>query len=191
MSSAWGTSTGERALAAQPSDEATEHQLALARAQGDAYGAAVEQMVGAEATGDQVRAADMIVGYAVEEAEGMYAWSDGQLEWHEPEEENAHIEVVVRDAQDGRFIPGLDVTVTVSTPDGDEVGSHQQPFLWHPWLHHYGRNWTLPGDGKYDIAVHIRPAGFMRHDKENGGRFASPVVVEFGGVQVETGQKHS
>ena len=94
-----------------------------------------------------------------------------------------------RRPRDGRFIPGLDVTVTVSTADGEELGSHPQRFLWHPWLHHYGRNWTLPGDGSYDIAVHIRPAEFMRHDKENGARFAQPVEVEFKGVEITTGQK--
>ena len=29
-----------------------------------------------------------MVGYAVEKAEGMYMLRDGELQWHEPEEEN-------------------------------------------------------------------------------------------------------
>lgn len=172
-----------------PSEESSAKQLELAREQGECYGKAVAEMVQEEAHGEQVEAGDLLVGYAVEEAEGMYQWVEGRLQWQEPSDENAHIEVVVRDAQDGRFIPGLDVTVTVTGPDGEQVGSHEQPFLWHPWLHHYGRNWKLPGDGRYDLAVHIRPAAFARHDRENGSRFTQPVDVEFDGVHIQTGQK--
>jgi len=172
------------------SKESTEAQLKLAREQGRAYGEAVAEMATSEADeGSLVETGDLIVGYAIEEAEGMYVWEDGQLLWHDPTEENAHIEVVARDAYDGRFVPGLDVSVTLMTEDGSEVGTHEQPFLWHPWLHHYGRNWTVPGDGTYRLAVHIKPAAFMRHDKENGHRFARPVDVEWPSVHIQTGQK--
>lgn len=174
------------------SKESTSEQLALARAQGEAFGKAVAEMAGNEADdGDQAAVGDLLVAYAVEEAEGLYRWGDGRLQWQEPTEENVHIEVVVRDAQDGRFIPGLDVTVTVTTEDGDEIGSHEQPFLWHPWLHHYGRNWKVPGDGRYRLAVHIEPAAFMRHDKKNGARFVDPIDVQWSDVRIETGQKRS
>ena len=44
---------------------------------------------------------------AVEEAEGMYVPKDGALEWQEPGDRNAHVEVAVRDAAEGRLIPGL------------------------------------------------------------------------------------
>lgn len=178
------------AKSGSPSKESTDEQLALAREQGLAYGKALAEMTTAEADdGSQVEAGDLLVAYAVEQAEGMYVWQDGQLRWQDPTDENAHIEIVVRDAYDGRYIPGLDVTVTLSTSDGTEVGTHEQPFLWHPWLHHYGRNWKVPGDGSYRLAVHIEPAPFMRHDKENGARFAQPVEVEWPGISIETGQK--
>lgn len=182
----------EPAKPGTPSDESTEEQLALAREQGSAYGRAVAEMATAEADeGSQIEAGDLLVAYAVEAAEGMYVWEDGQLQWQDPNTENAHIEVVVRDACDGRFIPGLDVAVSLTAEDGTEVGTHEQPFLWHPWLHHYGRNWTVPGDGRYRLAVHIKPASFMRHDKQNGARFTQPVDVEWPSVSIETGQKKS
>jgi len=47
----------------------------------------------------------------------------------------------------------------------------------------------VPGDGTYRLAVHIKPAAFMRHDKENGHRFARPADVEWPSVHIQTGQK--
>ncbi len=174
-----------------PSDESSRKQLELARAQGNAYGKAVEMMTQDEAHGRSTEHGDYLVGYAVEDAEGMYHFRDGGLEWQNPDDENAHIEIVVRDAHDGRFLPGLAVSVTVFDEAGTEVGSHDQPFLWHPWLHHYGRNWKLPGDGTYKLVVHVEPPRYMRHDKVNGKRFATALDVEFEGVDIETGQKKS
>jgi len=74
-------------------------------------------------------------------------------------------------------------------PDGNEVGTHVQPFLWHPWLYHYGRNWTVPEEGEYRVRVRVEPPTFMRHDHENGRRYLEPVEVEFEGVPVEPGRK--
>jgi hypothetical protein len=175
----------------QPSDEATEEQLKLAQAQGDAYVKALQEMTQREAHGGEREAGEYIVGYAVEDAEGMYHQHDGKLMWMEAGEENAHIEIAVRDGADNRFIPGLTVQVTVVDAQGKEVGTHVQEFLWHPWLYHYGRNWRLPGDGEYTLRVRIEAPEFMRHDKTNGKRFAEPVEVEFSKVKIKTGQKKS
>lgn len=168
--------------------EATSRQLDLARAQGDAYGAALRHMTQQVAhDGGEQRAGDYDIGFAVEEAEGMYAWVDGALEWRAPTRENAHVEVSVRDAADGRFVPGLTVFVSLTTSDGVLVGTHRQPMLWHPMLYHYGRNWELPGDGSYTMLVRVQPPEFMRHDEVNGLRFVHPVEVEFTGVRIRTG----
>ena len=175
----------------QSSDEATQEQLQLAIEQGDAYQKALDSMVSKEAHGSEMRAGEYLVGYAVEEAEGMYHWMDGKLHWQDPQDENVHIEITVRDGADGRFIPGLNVIVTVIDDKGRAIGIYQQPFLWHPWLFHYGRNWKIPRDGIYTLRVHIEPPDFMRHDKKNGLRFREPVEVEFSNVKLETGQKIS
>jgi len=170
-------------------DEASERQLDLAHAQGAAYSRALAHMAQDVADdGGQQRAGEYVVGYAVEEAEGMYAWSDGELSWQGPGETNAHVEVSVQDGSDGRFVPCLDVTVTMVAPDGTQVGPHPQPMLWHPMIYHYGRNWTLPSDGTYTMRVHIDPPTFMRHDEVNGRRFTEPVDVEFTDVRVTRGQ---
>lgn len=168
--------------------EADEQQLALARAQGEAYGRAVRHMVTRVAhDGGEQDAGDYRVGYAVEEAEGMYELADGRLVWREPDGENLHLEITVRDRSDGRFVPGLRVQATLVAPDGQEVGTHEQPLLWHPMVHHYGRNWTVPADGEYTLRVHVDPPAFMRHDEVNGRRFEEPVDVEFAGVAVDRG----
>lgn len=172
------------------SEESSRGQLALARRQGEALQAALEAMDEESESGVLTqKAGEYEIGVAIEEAEGMWARQDDELRWRNPEGENCHIEVCVRDRADGRFIPGLDVSVTLIDLDGDELGTHEQPFLWHPWLYHYGRNWRVPEAGEYRIRVQIAPPGFMRHDHENGRRYLEPVEVEFDGVEIEPGQK--
>ena len=95
----------------------------------------------------------------------------------------------MRDAGDGRFLPGLTVHATLVDARGEEVGTHVQPFLWHPWLFHYGRNWKVPGDGDYTLRVRVEAPEYDRHDHENGCRFVEPAEVEFSGVKIRTGQK--
>ncbi len=175
----------------RPSEESTAAQLDLARRQGRALAEALAAMDAESDSGVLTRrAGDYEIGVAVEEAEGMWRrGDDGELVWENPIEENCHVEVCVRDRADGRFIPGLEVAVALIDANGAEVGRHLQPFLWHPWLYHYGRNWTVPHPGDYRLLVRIEPPTFMRHDRENGRRFAERVEVEFSGVSIETGQK--
>lgn len=172
------------------SDEANREQLELAKQQGQAMQKALDHMVQTVAhDGGEKAAGEYLVGYAVEEAEGMYKLKDGEFEWQEPGQNNVHVEVSVRDGADGRFIPGLTIHATLYDESGKEIGTHQQPYLWHPWLYHYGRNWQVPGDGTYRLKVNIEPPTFMRHDKENGKRFAEPVEVEFTNVSIKTGKE--
>jgi len=174
----------------QVSDEANQTQLDLAHQQGQAYLKALNHMAHDVAdTGGEKPAGDYVIAYAVEHAEGMYHREGDQLVWHAPEDENAHIEISVRDAGDNRFIPGLTVTVEVSDNENNTIGEHEQPFLWHPWLYHYGRNWQLPDSGDYTLKVHVKAPDFMRHDEKNGKRYPKGVEVVFENVQIETGRK--
>ena len=52
----------------------------------------------------------------------------------------------MRDAADGRLIPGLKVQLTLVMQNGEEIGTHEMPLLCTP-IYHYGRNWRVPGDG--------------------------------------------
>ncbi|MHB1417257.1 MAG: iron transporter [Chloroflexota bacterium] len=179
----------------EASQEATTEQLRLARQEGDSYYQAMQAMKKETGTLEVMTVGDYEIAVTAEEAEGMWHLKEGllgvgeeSLEWRNPEDANSHIEVAVRDAADGRFIPGLDVDVTVYSADGNEVGTHRQEFLWHPWLYHYGHNWQLPGDGKYRIHVKIDPPKFMRHDHMNGRRYKEPAEADFA-IPIKTGQK--
>lgn len=174
----------------RPSEEADQTQLRLARGQGETIGLALQEMNEESASGIHAAlAGDFEIAVAVEEAEGTWRLQDGHLRWDDPEEENCHVEVAVRDSSDGRFVPGLDVTVTLVDPSGNALGPHRQPFLWHPWLYHYGRNWTVAEAGKYRVHVRIGAPDFPRHDHVNGYRYLDPAEVEFEDVQIEPGRK--
>lgn len=174
------------------SDESSLPEIGIAKAEGIAYGAALEYLTKVEASdAGQKNVGDYIVAYAIEDAEGMYHARDGRLEWHDPREENCHLEISVRNAADGRFIPCLNVKATlIEAKTGREIGSHEIPFLWHPWVYHYGRNWVVPSDGTYHLRVHIDEPAFSRHDFRNGDRFREAVDVEFE-IQIKRGQKLS
>lgn len=171
------------------SDEGDKRGLELGRAEGEAFGRTLKHMIEDVADGgDEITHGDYLIGYAVEKAEGMYMPKNGKLEWHEPEDENIHIEIAVRDKADGRLIPGLDIELTVIDDAGKEIGTHRQPLLWHPYLYHYGRNWRIPGDGVYSLRVRFPMPAFHRHDKKNGDRFAEGADVTFKNVKLKTGK---
>jgi hypothetical protein len=173
----------------KPSDEADRKGLDLGRAQGEALTRTLKHMTDEVATdGREEQVGEYLVGYAVEKAEGMYHPKAGDLEWKAPGDHNAHIEISVRDAADGRFIPGLEVEVTLTAPDGSEHGPQHLPLLWHPYLYHYGRNWTVPESGAYSLKVHFDAPKMPRHDKTNGKRFVAGCTHVFEGVKIETGQ---
>lgn len=172
------------------SEETDERFLQLAREEGEAYQRSYRHM--AEDVANSGRAkevGDYVVGYAQEPAEGLYQLTDGELEWVEPTAENCHIEVAVADVADGRFVPGLSVSATLVSQDGEQIGPVDLPFLWHPGVYHYGANLTVPGDGTYELRVEVQPAAFGRHDRENGDRYADSVEVVFEDVDVKAGQK--
>jgi hypothetical protein len=172
----------------RPSEEGTAEGMRLAKEEGEVYGKAVTHMTTVVAHGEEKRAGEYIIGYAVEKAEGMYYRLDGNLEWREPAQENARIEVVVRDAADGRFLPGLTVHAALQDAQGNSAGLRRLPFLWHPSLFHYGTDWTVPGEGEYTLRVYVDVPDFPRHDRVNGKRYADPVQAEFTGVKIETDQ---
>jgi hypothetical protein len=174
----------------EPSEEADERQIELARKAGDVYLEAADYMIEEVAnTGARREVGDYVVGFAQEEAEGMYRIEDGNLAWEEPAAgKNCHLEVLVASAADGRFLPEMTVQATLDDADGNTVGPEDIPFVWHPGLYHYGRNLELPGDGTYTLTVEVEPAAFPRHDEQNGDRYDEPLEVRFEDVDIETGE---
>lgn len=183
--------TSTRTPPREVTDEASKRGLELAKQDGDAYQKMVDYFVDQVATsGAKQRAGDYLVGVAVEEAEPLWHQLGGKLELKEPiADANAHLEVVVADGADGRFIPGLDIKVELIDAGGRELGTYALPFLWHPTMYHYGQSVHVPDDGEYTMRVHIEAPTFARHDKKNGRRYAEPVTCEFSGIQIKRGRK--
>lgn len=114
---------------------------------------------------------------------------------------NAHIEVAPRDARNGNFLPGLQVSAVVIGPEGpvappmDEPGpgaptrAGDVPFMWHSWLFHYGQNWRVPGQGAYRLQVHFDAPTARRYGRQSGNRMAKPVDITFDDVTIKVGTK--
>jgi hypothetical protein len=170
-------------------DEAVQRQLHLARAQGDSYGAALDDLLHAlSGWGGERRIDEYWIGCAVERADGVWEWRSGELRWSEPDAGAVNVQVMVRDASDGRFTPGVRVLVSMIAASGRELGTYEQPLIWHPMLYHYGRTWEAIDDGLYTLRVRVEPPRFARRDRINGRRFREPVEVEFNNVRVDREQ---
>lgn len=173
--------------------ETTPEANELARQLGASIQQALATMLGKVAMdGAETRKGEYLVDYAVEYAEGLWQMKDGKLRYdtkvEQSAEQNAHVEVALRDPQTGRMLMGVPVHATLYR-DGRTTGSHEVGFIWHPWLYHYGRNWRVPETGNYRLRVQADIPPWRRYGREAGRRFTQPVEVEFDDVNVQTGQK--
>lgn len=167
-----------------------EKKKNLALTQGLAYSLALDEMK-EEDVHAAVEVEDYIVSLSCEDAEGMYMdHGKGELEWMIPApNENIHVEVVVQDKDDKRFLPGLDVQCVLEDDDHTEVASFTIPFIWHPFLFHYGINTTIPKAGEYFARITIKKPTFHRHDQVFGKRYENDVTVTLGPVHLKPGKK--
>ncbi|MFI6073940.1 hypothetical protein ACIA5C_20435 [Actinoplanes sp. NPDC051343] len=70
----------------------------------------------------------------------MYERDGDRLVWREAAPQaTVHLEVAVADGAVGRFVAGLTVHIEVEQ-DGRTLIRTDLPFLWHPFLYHYGTN---------------------------------------------------
>ncbi len=165
-----------------------EKKIALEEDQGKAYSAALDLMKQMD-NHTEVEVDDYIITVAAEEAEGTYRVSGGGLKWHTPEEQfNSHIEIVVRDKHDRRFLPGLTISAKIKKDDR-VVATKDFPFYWHPFLYHYGTMLRIEEEGDYQLEVHIPAPTFPRHDEIKGKRFGKDVNVTIGPIKLEKGRK--
>jgi uncharacterized protein involved in high-affinity Fe2+ transport len=167
-------------------------RVSLSRREGAALERPLLEMFSSVAVnGEQTRAGDYLVVVAVERAEGYWMPMGKDIAYNIVESQsaahNGHVEVGVRDARTGRFLPGLNLTATVL--DGDRtIGTKHEPFMWHPWIHHYGENWRIPRTGRYSVRVHADPPPFRRYGR-SATFFTAPVDLRVDGLRFVTGQK--
>jgi hypothetical protein len=167
-----------------------QEQEALAHRQGEAYRASYEKLM-AEDPHAETEAGDYRITASFEPAEGMYGMgSDGTLEWLTPDGgDNQHFEVIVRDREDGRFVPYLDVHLRLLDAADTTVVDTIVPFIWHPFVYHYGIDGKIPAEGDYTAQVIIPAPRFHRHDEVRGKRYEHTVTARLGPVHLKPGTK--
>jgi hypothetical protein len=164
-------------------------QERLVRAQGDAYEKSYDMLM-SEDPHSQVAVDDYIVTASFEPAEGMYVMDADELRWQTPDAgQNQHLEVVIRDAHDGRFLPELAVRMTLTDTHGRVVTDVAVPFIWHPFVFHYGVDAGIPEEGDYVPRVFVEAPRFRRHDEVRGRRYARSVAAELAQVHLTPGVK--
>ena len=134
---------------------------------------------------------NFLIAYSLEFARNLTYSSEGDLQFQKLNGENAYICIAVHDAADLHFIKKLAVRVTVLDQKGFVTGSFNHPLIERPDFYHYGRNWNLPGDGKYTLRVRIEVPDGVESDENSVQVSSLPVEVEFKNVDIKTGQKLS
>jgi len=179
-----GATTPSRTPLEVKSNESTEEQLNLARAQGSAvlqaWNAEVKALNGAAR---EVAAGEYRILVTLSAPEGWYEPGADRLVWHAVQDARAHLRVVVCDAGDGRVVPELAVSGSIR----DRAGNSQNialPFGWYPLLNGYGAN--LATSEPINLSLHIEAPPFRRHDPYNGDRFSRPVTAEISDVRPGT-----
>ena len=172
------------------SDVATKSQLEGAAEEGEAVGRELDWVAREEsAASGALAAGDYVVTYLITPADDFYdleaAQSSSPAHHTTVQPGSAHVSVVVRDAADGRSVPGLDVRATLRASNGVATRTASLPFGWHPVLNRYGDNMILPG-GPFTIEVRIARPMYARHDSVNGNRYIRPVVARFPNVIVNS-----
>jgi uncharacterized protein involved in high-affinity Fe2+ transport len=154
---------------------------ALARAEGDAIDRPIAELLrSADASGSQVRSGDYKVAVVVQAARGAWADRNGDLSYESANDNIgpiAHLDVSIRDAITGRFIPGLRVRATILDSHKREIDTYAAPFMWHPWMNHYGLNVPVPGKGRYTVRIRADAPAFRRFGSTALRKFNKDVDV--------------
>jgi hypothetical protein len=140
--------------------------LALSRKEGAAFASAIEAAIRRKGrSGYHQRAGDYDVALIVSPATGSWNMRDGKLVYLAPDSSAAihHIDVTIRDGATGRSVPGLNVRVTLLNSRKREAGTFVLPFMWHPWMNHYGANVAVPASGRYTIRVRADAPAYRRY----------------------------
>jgi len=160
------------------SEESTSEQIKIGKAQGDTVQKALDEMMKIADQGSEVESGDYLIAYVIEDSEGLYTFEDEELLWEEPEEENKHLEICIRDKFTKRFIPYLNVQITLTNKETEKITEKNLPFIWHPWLYHYGANIEIE-PGTYTLEIYAEAAEFSRHDEENGKIMTESIEAKF------------
>jgi hypothetical protein len=149
--------------------------------------ATIEEEV--EAEGGETNAGPWRIAYIVEPAEGWFERRGGALRFRAPAPgETHHIEILPIEAESGRLVPDVPVTLEVVGPDGRRAARKRLSFYYAEFFH-YAENFSIPEAGEYTLRATIEPPHFRRHGEEQEEPpLAEGATVEFEGVALESEQ---
>ncbi len=132
------------------------------------------------------RVDDYILIAYVENSEGSYIKeSDGKLDWNDPEKYGLqHFGIIIQDRDDKRFVPYLDVIIRVYDKGGDLITEAKAPFIWHPFVYHYGFDTPIENDGEYYIEVTVKSPKFDRAHRSLGKKYTEDLITRIGKVEI-------
>ncbi len=132
------------------------------------------------------RTGDYIVTVAVELADGKYErQSNGELDWETPEQYGTmHVSVFIQDRDFKQFVPYLEVSTRTYDKTGKVVNESVAPFIWNPYVYHYGYDTMFLEDGEYYIEVTIKSPKFDAEHFGHGKRYTDDVVVRMSALEI-------
>ncbi len=149
--------------------------------------ATVEEEVKAE--GGETNSGPWRVAYIVEPAEGWFERRGDGFEWRPPAEgETHHIEILPIEAETGRLVPEVPVTLEVLDARGEQVARKRlEPY--YAEFFHTAENFEIPEAGDYTLRATIEAPDLRRHGEETEEPpLAEGAEVEFERVRLEPEQ---
>lgn len=143
----------------------------------------------ANVSGSQRRSGDYNVAVVVQNPRGSWEQRNGKLIYARPDSDIgpiSHIEVSIRDATTGRLLPGLNVHASIVDSRKRAINTYPMPFMWHPWMNHYGLDVAVPGKETYTIRVRADAPSFRRYGGTALRKFNRAIDVEMRGVRFAT-----
>lgn len=125
------------------------------------------------------------IAYIVEKAEPWFEGYNGEQKFHQPAEgETHHIEIIPIEAETGRIVPNVPITLEVVDAKGKVVDKQELNFLYSEFFH-YANNFSVENAGKYTLRATLEAPTFLRHGEEGEEPpLAEDAKVEFDGVEL-------
>ena len=140
--------------------------------------------------GAQVRSGDYRIAVVVTRGHGYWEVHDEKLSYRQPVSRAGrvmHIDVSIRDATTGRFIPDMHVQAAIVDSRNRTIGNYELPMTWHPWFYHYGQDVEVSGSERYAIRVRAEAPAVRRYGSVALRKFNRPINVLVRGIHFATG----
>jgi len=146
--------------------------------------ATIEEEVKAE--GGEQLAGPWRIAYIVEPAEGWFERRGTSHSWRAPADgETHHIEILPIEAETGRLVPEVPVTLEVLDGEGKRV-ARKRLRSYYAEFFHYADNFEIPKAGRYTLKATIEPPPLRRHgEQREGPPLDEGAQVEFRQVRLE------